>query len=102
MVLTVSSWHVRDSLNAEIPDVLREIGVSCPKCGKDIVIKKTKKGRRYYGCMGNPECDFMTWQRPSDKKCPECGSVLLHKGNKLVCMNETCGFVMANPKEEDQ
>ena len=52
--------------------------------------------------MGNPECDFMTWQRPSDKKCPECGSVLLHKGNKLVCMNETCGFVMANPKEEDQ
>ena len=79
-----------------------KIGVSCPKCGKDIVIKKTKKGRRYYGCMGNPECDFMTWQRPSDKKCPECGSVLLHKGNKLVCMNETCGFVMANPKEEDQ
>ena len=79
-----------------------KIGVSCPKCGKDIVIKKTKKGRRYYGCMGNPECDFMTWQRPSDKKCPECGSVLLHKGNKLVCMNETCGFVMANPKEEAQ
>ena len=78
-----------------------KIGVSCPKCGKDIVIKKTKKGRRYYGCMGNPECDFMTWQRPSDKKCPECGSVLLHKGNKLVCMNETCGFVMANPKEDE-
>lgn len=78
-----------------------KIGVSCPKCGKDIVIKKTKKGRRYYGCMGNHECDFMTWQRPSDKKCPECGSVLLHKGNKLVCMNETCGFVMANPKEDE-
>ena len=42
-----------------------KIGVACPKCGKDIVIKKTKKGRKYYGCIGNPDCDFMVWQRPS-------------------------------------
>lgn len=70
-----------------------KIGVACPKCGGDIVIKKTQKGRRYYGCMNYPECDFMTWARPSDKKCPKCGSVLVHKGNKLVCLDETCGHV---------
>ncbi len=70
-----------------------KIGVSCPKCGKDIVIRKTKKGRRYYGCMGNPECDFMSWQRPSDRICPECGNILYHKGNKLVCLNESCGYI---------
>ena len=47
---------------------LEKIGVPCPKCGKDIVIKKTKKGRKYYGCVDNPDCDFMYWQKPSTKK----------------------------------
>ena len=47
-----------------------KIGVACPKCGKDIVIKATRKGRRYYGCIDNPECDFMVWQRPSGSNCP--------------------------------
>ena len=70
-----------------------KIGVSCPKCGKDIVLKKTKKGRKYYGCIDNPECDFMVWQKPSGEKCPKCGSMLLEKGNKLVCMDEQCGYV---------
>ena len=70
-----------------------KIGVACPKCGKDIVLKKTRKGRKYYGCIGNPECDFMVWQKPSKEKCPECGSLLLYKGNKLACMNEDCDYV---------
>lgn len=70
-----------------------KIGVACPKCGKDIVIKKTKKGRKYYGCIGNPDCDFMVWQKPSAEKCPKCGSMMLQKGNKLVCVNEECGFI---------
>lgn len=70
-----------------------KIGVSCPKCGKDIVLKKTKKGRKYYGCIDNPQCDFMVWQKPVDKKCPRCGSVLLEKGSKLVCADENCGYV---------
>ena len=69
-----------------------KIGVSCPKCGKDIVLKKTKKGRRYYGCIDNPECEFMVWQKPADEKCPKCGNVLLSKGNKLVCADEQCGY----------
>lgn len=76
-----------------------KIGVACPKCGKDVVLKKTKKGRKYYGCIDNPECDFMVWQKPSKVKCKECGSIMLEKGNKLVCSNETCGYVCEKPKE---
>lgn len=75
---------------------LEKIGVTCPICGKDIVIRKTKKGRRYYGCENNPECDFMTWQKPSTQKCPKCGSYMLEKGTKLVCNDEKCGYVTAN------
>ena len=77
-----------------------KIGVACPKCGKDIVMKKTKKGRKYYGCIDNPECDFMVWQKPSGEKCPRCGKLLLEKGNKLVCMDEQCGYVKNKPTEE--
>ncbi len=77
-----------------------KIGVFCPLCGKDIVLKKTKKGRKYYGCIGNPDCDFMVWQKPSKKKCPECGALMLHKGSKLACMNEKCGYVTQNSDDD--
>ncbi len=70
-----------------------KIGVSCPKCGKDIVVRMTKKGRKYYGCEAIPECDFMVWQKPSKEKCDRCGGVMLIKGNKLVCADEQCGFI---------
>ena len=72
---------------------LEKIGVPCPKCGKDVIIKKTKKGRIFYGCDGYPDCDFVSWQRPSEKKCPKCGGYMVEKGNKLVCADETCGYV---------
>ena len=72
---------------------LEKIGVACPVCGKEVVIRKTKKGRKYYGCENNPECEFMSWQKPSKEKCPECGSYMVEKGNKLVCANEKCGYV---------
>lgn len=71
-----------------------KIGVACPKCGKDVVIKKTKKGRKYFGCIDNPECDFMVWQKPSDTKCDKCGAVMLEKGNKLVCSDDKCGNII--------
>ncbi|MGN0375586.1 MAG: type I DNA topoisomerase [Butyrivibrio sp.] len=71
---------------------LEKAGVPCPKCNKEVVILKTKKGRRYYGC-DNPECDFMSWNKPSTEKCSECGSYMVEKGNKLLCSNEQCGFV---------
>lgn len=69
-----------------------KIGVDCPKCGSELVMKMSRKGRRYFGCMNYPECDFMTWQKPSPKKCPKCGGIMLEKGNKLVCMDEQCGY----------
>lgn len=71
-----------------------KIGVSCPKCGKDIVMKKTRKGRKYYGCIDYPDCDFMVWQKPSGVLCEKCGSMMVEKGNKLVCSGEGCGNVI--------
>ena len=80
---------------------LEKIGIACPKCGKDVVIRKTKKGRKYYGCEDNPECDFMSWQKPSAKKCPNCGGYMLEKGNKLVCADEQCGYVETKEKKNE-
>lgn len=80
---------------------LEKIGVKCPMCGKDVVIRKTKKGRRYYGCENNPECEFMSWQKPSEKKCPQCGNYMVEKGNKLLCSNEQCGYTESIKKEKE-
>ena len=79
---------------------LEKIGVACPVCGKDVVIRKTKKGRKYYGCEDNPECEFMSWQKPSTKKCPRCGSYMVEKGSKLLCGDEKCGYVENMEKKE--
>ena len=72
---------------------LEKIGVACPKCGKDIVVRKTKKGRTYYGCEGAPDCDYMSWQRPLADKCPKCSYPLTKRGNKKVCTNEGCDYI---------
>lgn len=77
---------------------LEKTGVTCPLCGGDVVIKKTKKGRRYFGCSNHPECEFMSWQKPSNEKCPKCGSYMVEKGNKLICSEQTCGFLMEKSK----
>ena len=77
---------------------LEKIGVECPKCGKEIVMKKTKKGRKYYGCEANPDCEFMSWQKPSREACPSCGGYMVEKGNKLVCADPQCGFVKERQK----
>ena len=66
--------------------------ITCPKCGKDIVLRKTKKGRKYFGCEDYPACDFMSWSKPVEKKCPECGGFMVEKGNKLACADEKCGY----------
>ncbi len=76
-----------------------KIGVACPKCGKDVVIKMTRKGRRYYGCIDYPECDFMSWGRPVDRKCPKCNGYMVEKGNKLACADEHCGYTEMKAKE---
>lgn len=72
---------------------LEKAGVRCPECGGEVIILRTKKGRKYFGC-DNSECDFMSWNKPSDKKCPECGHYMVEKGNKLMCTDEKCGYVM--------
>ena len=76
------------------------IGVACPNCGKDIVIKMTRKGRKYYGCIDNPECDFMSWGKPTEHKCPRCGKYTITKGNKIVCSDEQCGCVVPATEEK--
>ena len=78
------------------------IGVMCPKCGGEIVIKRTRKGRRYYGCENSPECDFMSWTRPVEKRCPECGAYMTEKGNRLVCSDQTCGHTESRKEKEEE
>ena len=73
---------------------LEKIGVPCPLCGGEVVIRKTKKGRRYFGCSNHPECEFMSWQKPSSQKCPKCGNYMVEKGNKLICSQQSCGYLM--------
>jgi DNA topoisomerase-1 len=74
--------------------------VECPKCGHDVLVKKTKKGRRYYGCEENPECDFMSWNRPSTVKCEKCGGMTVEKGKKLMCINENCKNIQEKDEEK--
>ena len=79
---------------------LEKIGISCPKCGKDLVLRKTKKGRKYFGCEDNPECDFMSWSKPVAEKCPKCGTYMVTKGNKMVCADEQCGYIAGTKEQE--
>lgn len=60
-----------------------KVGIPCPMCGGEVVLKKTKKGRKYYGCENNPECEFMSWQKPSTVKCEKCGSYMIEKERSL-------------------
>lgn len=72
-----------------------KIGVICPKCGGDIIKKWSKKGRVYYCCINNPECDFISWNKPVNKLCPVCGSIMVESrrsGNYLKCSNKECGY----------
>lgn len=75
--------------------IVQETGGNCPYCGKKVLLKKSKKGKKYYGCEDNPNCRFMTWDVPMEDKCPKCGSTLFRKGGKngkLVCHKEGCGY----------
>ena len=69
-------------------------GVKCPLCGDEVVIRRSRKGRRFYGCE-NPECDFISWSKPSEIRCPRCGSWMAERGAKLVCQNKTCGHSLS-------
>ena len=75
--------------------IVQETSGICPRCGNKIVLKKSKKGRSFYGCAGYPDCNFMTWNIPTEEHCPQCESTLFQKGGKagkLVCEKEGCGY----------
>lgn len=75
--------------------IVQETPGSCPKCGGKIILKKSKRGRSFYGCANYPECDFMTWNIPLEEKCPQCGSTLFQKGGKSgrkICEKQGCGY----------
>lgn len=75
--------------------IVQETGGLCPLCGKKVLQKKSKKGKKYFGCENNPECGFMSWNTPVADICPKCGSTLFKKGGKsgkLLCEKPDCGF----------
>ncbi|PRR70503.1 type I DNA topoisomerase [Neomoorella humiferrea] len=76
--------------------LLETIGVTCPKCGGEIVARRTKKGRRFYGCQNYPECDYVSWEKPAGRDCPHCGTRMVEKssrhGVRLICPNKECAY----------
>ena len=80
--------------------IVKDTGGVCPVCGKKILQKKSKKGKKYYGCEDNPTCPFMTWDTPVSDKCPKCndGTTLFKKGGKMFCLKEGCGYEVAIKK----
>ena len=70
-----------------------ETTATCPVCGGKVIQKKSKRGYTFFGCDNYPECNFMTWDKPTDEKCPQCGKSLFKgKGGMLKCLDEKCGF----------
>ena len=70
-----------------------ETKATCPVCGGKVIEKKSKRGYAFYGCGNYPECNFMTWDKPTDDLCPQCGkSLFKRKGGIVACLNEGCGF----------
>lgn len=73
----------------------------CPFCGGDIIERKSKKGRVFYGCGNWPDCNFMSWDPPTEEVCPKCGKTLFKKkGGKTVCMARDCGYEKAPPSKK--
>ncbi len=78
--------------------IVEKIGVPCPVCGAEIIKRKSKRGKVFYGCENYPKCDFVSWDRPAKEKCPKCGAMMVHKagqhGGYTACSNKDCGFVV--------
>lgn len=75
--------------------IVRSTGVKCPICGKDIIAKRSRRGRMFYGCSGYPDCKQVYWNKPVEKKCPECGALMIEKKSKnytLACSNSECSY----------
>ena len=87
--------------------ILQYIDAPCPKCGKRLLVKASKKSRRFYGCEGYPECDFISWDKPAAEKCPKCGQYMIEKQNNKgelvhLCTNESCRFKTVVQSQEEE
>ena len=79
-----------------------ETGAVCPKCGGKVISRKSKRGYTFFGCEKWPDCDFMTWDKPTSEICPKCGkSLFKSKGNMLTCLDESCGYKTKAKKEKE-
>ncbi len=83
--------------------IVESTGISCPKCSGELIARKTKKGRKFYGCSKYPECSFVSWDEPVAEKCPKCGGLIVKKYNKkgfeYKCINEACGYKRSDNNE---
>jgi DNA topoisomerase-1 len=81
-------------------NIVTGTGVNCPKCGREIIERRSRKGKLFYGCSGYPECDQVYWYKPVNKKCPKCGSLLVIRGRNLVCSNSECKYYEKKGSED--
>jgi len=82
--------------------IFEDAGVPCPLCENKVVIKKSKKGRNYFGCEKNPECEFISWNLPTGEACPDCGAYLVEKGRKKrVIACSACTYATEAPEKEE-
>lgn len=83
--------------------IVEKIDVPCPKCGAAIIKRKSKRGKAFYGCEKYPECDFVSWDKPTKTPCPQCGGMMAQKigqnGSYIACMNKECGYILRNAKK---
>lgn len=73
--------------------LVKDTGGLCPLCGGHMLLRKSAKGRIYYGCSNYPQCSYMTWDEPVTETCPNCGKTLFKRRGQLYCAGEGCGFV---------
>ncbi len=88
--------------------IVEKIDVPCPKCGSALVKRKGKRGKTFYGCERYPDCDFVSWDKPTNIRCEKCGGMMVQKigrnGSYVICMDKDCGHILRNTKkakEED-
>ena len=93
-------WRARASPECRnAHPLVKDTGGLCPLDGGHMLVRKSAKGRVYYGCSNYPKCNYMTWDEPVPEKCPQCGSTLFKKKGQLYCAKEGCGFVKAIEKK---
>ncbi len=83
--------------------IVEKIDVPCPKCGAALIKRKSKRGKAFYGCERYPECDFVSWDKPTNIPCPQCGGMMVQKigqnGSYIACINKECGYIHRNAKK---